>query len=243
MTQSHSAASAVELIATVSHELRQPLASIRGFTEMLLVHWRDFDDSDKQAMLREILQDSVRASRLMDDLLEMSRLEVGKLPLHMSECDMASVLHRSLRNVKTAYPDLDASVTVALPAGSLLRADPFRMEQVVTNIVENACKYATAGSVVIQVGKVEGPRGGCMEVSVSDGGPGIAPEDLPHVTEKFYRGSSGTKRGLGLGLWISRCIVEAHGGQMEVSSGPAGTTMKFLIPLQPVPTTGKLAGS
>lgn len=233
--------SEAELIAAVSHELRQPLSSIRGFTEMLLAHWADFGDADKLGMLREILQDSVRVGRLIDDLLETSRLDAGLLPLHMSETDVGRVVERAVRNVKSAYPDLHADVHVAAVLEEGVMADPFRLEQVLTNIVENACKYGSPEAVCIDVERVQRSDGWYAEISVIDKGPGIPEQDLPHVTEKFYRGVTAPRRGLGLGLWISRRIIEAHGGQMQVLSGPGGTTMKFTIPLQVSPATGKLA--
>lgn len=235
-----------DLVAAVSHELRQPLASIRGFTEMLLAHWADFADSDKVEMLGQVLHDAKRVGRLVDELLDVTRLESGQLVLHRSEVDIAELVAHVAADLKPAYPALELAVD--LPASfPRLAVDPFKFEQVLANVLENACKYGDPGTVRV-TGTVE-PSGGVV-LAVSDAGRGIRAEDLPHVTEKFYRAAgsaaardTGQPGGLGLGLWISKAIVEAHGGGLVAASAAGqGTTVRIAIPQQAGAGTGKLAG-
>ncbi len=227
-----------ELIAAVSHELRQPLVSIRGFTEMLVDHWADFTDEDKVGMLHQVLHDAKRVGRLIDDLLDVSRTGSGQFSLHGQPTDVAQLVGRALTDLEPSYPGLGA--TVEIPKNwPKVSVDPFRMEQVVINVVENACKYGDPGTVTVKV--VPGPEE--VAIEISDRGKEISPEDLSHVTDKFYRGACTEGEGLGLGLWISRMIVGAHGGRLTAQSGPSeGTRAQITIPLQDCPPTGKLAG-
>ncbi len=232
-----------ELIAAVSHELRQPLASIRGLTEMMLGHWADFTDDDKVRMLQGVLHDAQRVGRMIEELLDVSRLESGQLPLYRRATDVGAVAERVVSSLKLSYPDLEATVEVG-PRLPTVIVDPFKLEQVFGNIVENACKYGSPAGIRILVSHNRSPDAGEVEISVSDKGKGIAAEDLAHVTEKFYRGGEGKSNGLGLGLWISKEIVEAHGGQLVATSAlGAGTTVSFTIPLHADARTGKLAGT
>jgi hypothetical protein len=238
-----------DLVAAVSHELRQPLASIRGFTEMLLAHWADFPDADKVEMLGQILHDAKRVGRLVDELLEVTRLESGQLVLHPRGTDLGELVARVVANLKLSYPALRVSIEFPDPFPTVM-VDPFKLEQVLANVIENACKYGGPGTVRI-TGAVEPGPGGPVVLAISDSGRGISPDDLPHVTEKFFRaadvattGAGAQPGGLGLGLWISKGIVEAHGGQLLTTSiAGEGTTVSITIPLQAGAGTGKLSGS
>ncbi len=240
---SDGSASLGELIATVSHELRQPLATIRGLTEMMLGHWADFSDDDKVRMLQGVLQDAERVGRMIDELLDVSRLESGQLTLHPRATDIGPLAARVVNNLKLSYPELEATVAIS-PQFPTIIADPFKLEQVFANIVENACKYGSPVGIHIAATHNPAPGSAQVEISVSDKGEGIAVVDLPHVTERFYRGAEGKSSGLGLGLWISKEIVEAHGGELvAMSAVGTGTTVSFTIPLHQDPRTGKLAGT
>ena len=255
-----------EVIAVVGHELRRPLASIRGYTQMLLAHWEDFPEADKLAMLQEISHDAERAGQLMDDLMEVSRLEAGQVPLTMRQVDIRELVARVVSRLKVTYPVLEASVEIPAPLPPVV-ADPFRLEQVMGNIIENACQYGSPSTVRVTGGFRPSPlpgsggaapaggagrpgepaRGdaapGVVEIAISDKGDGISPEDLPHVTEKFYRSANAQPGGLGLGLWVSKSIVEAHGGELVASSvAGQGATVHFTIPLRRDGASGKLAG-
>jgi len=232
-----------ELIAAVSHELRQPLASIRGLTEMMLGHWADFSDDDKVQMLQGVLHDAERVGRLIDELLDVSRLEAGQLALQRRATDVGALAARVVNNLKLSYPDLEATVEIG-PRLPTIIVDPFKLEQVFANILENACKYGSPAGIHIAASHNPAPGAAVVEISVSDRGEGIAAEDLPHVTEKFYRRAEGKPSGLGLGLWISKEIVEAHGGELVATSvAGKGTTVSFTIPLHEDARTGKLAGT
>jgi signal transduction histidine kinase len=220
-----------ELIATISHELRQPLASIRGFTEMLIGHWADFTDDDKIEMLTEVLHDAVRVGRLVDELLDASRLEPGSLALHRRSTEISLVARRVVTNLKISYPELEASIDLGTGLPPVM-ADPFELERVFTNILENACRHGAAGVVSITGSLALSRQAAAVEVAIADQGPGIPGEELPHVTEKFFRGAGRDANGLGLGLWISRGIVEAHGGELVATSvAGQGTTVRFSIPV------------
>jgi signal transduction histidine kinase len=231
-----------ELLATVSHELRQPLASIRGLTEMLLGHWADFSDNDKTDMLREVHHNAARVGCLVDELLEASRSVARPPVLQRRETDMAALVARVARSLKISHPELEVSVEQS-PRLPKALVDPFKVEQVLANLLENAGQHGSAAGVQVAATLRSARGDDVVEISVSDKGNGIAPGDLPHITEKFFRAAKGRGDGLGLGLWISRQIVEAHGGELMASSVPGeGTTLRFTIPLHPRPAAGKLAG-
>jgi signal transduction histidine kinase len=231
-----------ELIAAVSHELRQPLASIRGLTEMLLGHWADFSDEDRAEMLREVLHDADRVGRLIDELLDFSRMESGQLRLRIMETDLGRIVARAMSNLALSFPGIKTAVEFP-PDLPTVMADPFKVEQVLFNILDNSCKHGSAGAVRVTVARKPKPPVDLVEIAVVDDGEGIASADLPHVTEKFFRATGGEPGGLGLGLWISREIVEAHGGELVTTSAPGqGTTVCFTIPLRESAGAGKLAG-
>jgi signal transduction histidine kinase len=228
---------------------------MRGFAEMLLSHWPDFSDQDKLDMLGEILHESKRVGRLVDELLDAARLDQGHIPLDLQPTDVGRVVARALRHLQPLYPGLDAHVDCP-PDLPLVVADPDRLGQVVANIVENACKHGSPAGIRVTARPVAepswpapgeaGPTGeeGWVELTISDVGPGIAPPDLPRVTEKFFRAAGPAASGLGLGLWISQGIVEAHGGRLLASSGEGGgTTVRVTMPLRGPARSGKLAGS
>jgi signal transduction histidine kinase len=229
-------------IAAVSHEVRQPLASVRGLTEMLLGRWAEFSDEDKTDMLTEVRHNAERVGRLIDELLEASRSGTSEPVLRRRETDIAALVARVGRDVRITHPELDLSLEcdTGLPP---VMVDAFKVEQVLANVLQNACQHGSPAGVRVAVVLQPVLRGDVVRVSVSDNGKGINRGDLRHVTEKFFRGPEGRQSGLGLGLWISKGIVEAHGGELVVSSVPgAGTTLCFTIPLQDGAAAGKLAG-
>jgi len=218
---------ASDLISTVSHEIRSPLTSVKGFTSTLLSKWERFSDDQKRVMLQTINYDADRVTRLLGDLLDVSRLEAGRLELKRQEIDLAAIatdavarlqLNAEEHRLKVSFPDGFPKIT----------ADPGRIEQVVINLVENAIKYATPGLVLIS-GENAGDD---IVVRVADEGEGIDPDHLPNIFLKFYRRGSGERRtGTGLGLYICRGIVQAHGGELTVErSDPAGTVFAFRLP-------------
>jgi signal transduction histidine kinase len=221
------AAGAIEVVSTVSHELRSPLTSVKGYTSLLLNRWDRLGEEDKRMMLAQVHHDADRVTRLVTELLDISRLESGRLSLRRQRVDVPALAASILDKVRLEYPDLDA--VTSWPDGlAAAWADPDKVEQVLTNLVENACKYASPEGLVV----AGGADGVMVWVSVSDRGEGIPAADLPQVFTKFFRRSEGRPTGSGLGLWISRGLVEAHGGQLSATSVPGeGSTFRFTLPV------------
>ena len=222
---------AMEIIATVSHELRSPLTSIKGFTSLLLSRWDGIADDRKKEMLEQVRHDADRVTRMLTELLDISRLEAGRLSLRVRPIDLRALAVSVVEKVALVEADLEATVTFPdeLPE---VDADGDKVEQVLTNLVENAAKYASPQGLRIDGAVTDGG----VAVSVSDRGPGIPAEDLPRVFERFFRREEGRPTGTGLGLWISRGLVEAHGGTLTATSTEGeGSTFCFTIPVAPTP--------
>lgn len=217
----------IEIISTVSHELRSPLTSVKGYTSLLLHRWDRLRDEQKRMMLEAVHHDADRVTRLVTELLDISRLETGRLVLRRQLVDLAELASSVVDKVSMSYPELDADVSFAADVPRVF-ADPDKIEQVLTNLVENACKYASPLDVRIQ-GRVDGDE---VSVAVRDRGEGISAEDLPRVFTRFFRRSDARPSGSGLGLWISRGLVESHGGRLSADSHPPdGATFRFTLPL------------
>lgn len=217
----------IEIVSTVSHELRSPLTSVKGYTTLLLHRWDRLRDDQKRMMLEAVHHDAERVTRLVTELLDISRLETGRLVLRRQLVDLATLATSVVERVRASYPDLEATVAFAenVPRVS---ADPDKIEQVLTNLVENACKYGSPVGVRIG-GSV---RGAEVAVVVRDQGEGISAEDLPRVFTRFFRRSEQRPSGSGLGLWISRGLVESHGGHLSAESKPpGGAAFCFTLPL------------
>ena len=217
------------LIATVSHELRTPLGSIKGYASTLLQDDVEWDAVSVRHFVQVISDEADRLTQLVDDLLDMSRIEAGTLRLHQTEQTLSDVVARALAQVK----DPGAHVIRTELAADLppLRIDAGRIEVVVRNLVENAVKYSPPGSAVrIQAAR----RDGAVQVTVSDEGPGVAPEHRNRIFDRFYRADDGYTRasgGAGLGLAICKGIVEAHGGAIWLETSKAGAVFAFTLPI------------
>ena len=219
--------SGMEIVSTVSHELRSPLTSVKGYTSLLINRWDRLRDDQKQMMLEQVNHDADRVTRLITELLDISRLETGRLRLRRQLVDLPRLAATVVEKVRLEYPELEA--TVEFPDGfPKVYADPDKVEQVLTNLVENACKYGSPHGL-----RIEGSLGHeSVSVAVSDLGDGIPPEDIPKVFTKFFRRSEGRPTGSGLGLWISRGLVESHGGDLTAESNlGTGSTFTFTLPL------------
>jgi signal transduction histidine kinase len=219
----------IELISMVSHELRGPITAVKSYSGMLQDRWDRLDDDAKLMMLRQVGHEADRVFRMVTELLDVSRLQLGRIQLRPEPVDLARMVGSTVEAVAMEWPTLVATVSFDddVPA---VEADRDKVRQVLTNLVENACKYGEAGRLDIR-GVVDG---GAVRLSVRDHGPGIAEADLSHVFERFFRGDQAQPTGIGLGLWISRGLVEAHGGVMEVESQVGvGTTLSFTLPIAP----------
>jgi two-component system sensor histidine kinase ResE len=216
------------LVSTVSHELRSPLTAIKGYTDTLLQSG-PWDASTEREFLEIVAQSAEKLSNLVDNLLDAAKLEAGVLHLEPEPVRVERIAERVVaqRRPLTADHALRVETEPDLP---LAYADPARVEQVICNLVENAIKYSPAGGpITVRVGS-----GDALTVSVTDRGGGIASEHLPHLFERFYRVDNRLTRGargVGLGLFICKSLVEAHGGRIWVESRPgAGSTFAFTLP-------------
>jgi PAS domain S-box-containing protein len=216
-----------DLISTVAHELRSPLTSVKGFTATLLAKWERFNDEQKKVMLETVNADADRVTRLLADLLDVSRIDAGRLELHRQVVDLEAAVRKAFAGrVASGEPEsrFVLNVSGTLPE---MWVDPDKVDQVIGNLVENALKYG-AGTVTVTVtGTPEG-----AEVVVSDEGEGIPAEMLARVFTKFWRrGDGGRRSGTGLGLFITKGLVEAHGGEIAARrAASGGAEFRFTLP-------------
>jgi two-component system phosphate regulon sensor histidine kinase PhoR len=218
-----------ELTANVSHELRTPLTSIKGFAETLLGGAMR-DEATCRHFLEIIDKESNRLVKLVDDLLDLSRLENKRISLELSPVEVGEVIQETVARLRPLAGARDFDLRPAAPEVIAL-ADRDRLAQILTNLLDNAIKFTPDGGRIAVDWRT---ANGEVEVTVADSGQGIAEADLPHVFERFYkadRARAATPGGSGLGLAITRHIVEAHGGRIRVASTPgAGTTFTFTLP-------------
>jgi signal transduction histidine kinase len=223
-----------DLIAWAGHDLRTPLASVRAIVEALADDVVD-DPAERQRYLRTAQRDIQALSALIDDLFELTQLDTGGLKLEMCPASLADLVSDTLES----FSALAREQGVVLRGSAAPGVDPVTMDsskigRVLANLLSNALRHTPAGGAV----EVRAwPAGGEVFVSVQDTGPGISPEDLPHVFERFYRGEKSRSRasgGSGLGLAIAEGIVAAHGGRIwAVSAAGAGATLTFALPGSP----------
>jgi signal transduction histidine kinase len=221
--------SGIAIISTVSHELRSPLTSVKGYTSLMLSRWDRLKDEQKRTMLEQVHHDADRVTRLVTELLDISRLETGRLVLRRQMVDLPALAASVVGKVRIGIPELECTVRFDEDVPPVY-ADPDKVEQVLTNLVENAAKYGSSRSMEVR-GDVD-RLGKVVAVAVRDTGEGIPAEDLPRVFTKFFRRHHGRPTGTGLGLWISRGLVEAHGGHLTASSILGeGSTFRFTLPM------------
>ena len=216
-----------DLISTVAHELRSPLTSVKGFTATLLAKWERFNDDQKKVMLETVNADADRVTRLLADLLDVSRIDAGRLELHRQVVDLEHAVRKAFAGRVAAGEPESRFVLVRNGALPELWADPDKVDQVIGNLVENALKYGAGTVTVCVTGKPSG-----AEVVVSDEGEGIPKEMLGRVFTKFWRrGDGGRRSGTGLGLFIVKGLVEAHGGEITVGrAASGGAEFRFTLP-------------
>ncbi|HEY4706071.1 MAG TPA: ATP-binding protein [Thermodesulfobacteriota bacterium] len=219
-----------DFVANVSHELRTPLASIKGYSETLLDGGMD-DRETLREFLRVIDRHSTRMSRLIDDLLTLSRLESHQMTIVSAPVDLKELVHAIMTGFEKQARDKDITLSSTIPEG-LLKAlgDHDRLEQVLVNLLDNAIKYThSGGSVTVTVHKDRND----IRVDVKDTGIGIPADDIPRIFERFYRVDKARSRelgGTGLGLAIVKHIIQGHNGKLSVKSTPgAGSTFSFSI--------------
>ena len=210
-----------DLVATVAHELRSPLTGVKGFVQAMLNRWDKLNDEQKKLMLTTVSADSDRLSRLIAELLDVARIDTGRLQLYPRPCDAEVLVRRAVDSVAAGTSrEIDLVVADDVPR---VLADPDKLTQVVTNLVENAVRHGS-GAVHVHLGA--GPAGpesraaDGVELRVDDEGDGIPPEARRRVFTKFWTAGSGG--GSGLGLYIVSGLTRAHGGTVAILDAPGG---------------------
>ena len=222
-------ANSAALISTVAHELRSPLTSVKGFSSTLLRRWGRFTDDQKRLMLQTIEADADRVTRLITELLDISRIDAGRLQVRKQPVDVPGVIDRHIERFVASGHErarfrLEAPV-VDLPE---TWADPDRLDQILANLMENAVRHGE-GTVSLEVVPTTVGTDEAIAVTVSDEGEGISPEHYPLVFTRFWHGSR--RGGTGLGLYVVRGLVEAHGGEISVGRAPGGgAQFRFTLP-------------
>lgn len=228
-----------QFTADASHELRSPLAALRGSAEVALSRTRDI------AQLRQVIEESVehydRLIRIAEDLLLLARLDSGQAILRKEEMDLTQAVDDVTDLFAPLATERGLNLTFQRPESTFVHADPGRIRQVIANLLDNAIKYTPApGDIRVELTR----DNGSVCVLVQDSGIGIAPTDQARVFDRFYRAdrarSRGQRNGAGLGLAISRSIVEAHGGIITLTSDPStGTSVMFRLQTTNVATESR----
>jgi PAS domain S-box-containing protein len=217
-------------ISIISHELRTPVSLIKGYAETLRREDARWEADVVRDSLAVIEEEADRLAELIENLLDASRLQAGALRLNMGEVALDQLAQRMVEKFKTQTNKHEFRVEVPRDF-PIVNGDEARLTQVLSNLLSNAIKYSPGGGPIAVRGSATPKE---VVVSVSDQGPGIAEPDLPHVFDRFYRADSElTKRvkGTGLGLYLAKAVVEAHGGRIWVESPPGrGTTFSFALP-------------
>ncbi|AST98690.1 ATP-binding protein [Shouchella clausii] len=220
-----------DFIANVSHELRTPISMLQGYSEAM-VDGVTSSDEERKEVAQIIYDESLRMGRLVNELLDLARMEAGYIDLKREEVDLDSYLERITRKFASFARDYDVTVELARPGrGQVAVFDPDRIEQVLTNLIHNAIRHTDPGGLITVVHEQEEERD---TFAVVDTGRGIPEEDLPYVFERFYKADKARTRqhgGTGLGLAIAKHIIDAHQGKMTVHSRLGeGTTFRFTLP-------------
>jgi PAS domain S-box-containing protein len=220
--------SRADLVSTVAHELRSPLTSVKGFTATLLAKWTRFTDDQKLVMLETVNADADRVTRLITELLDVSRIEAGRIEVHRELVDVPSRA-RKLIGGRVAAGDAEDKFRIEV-RGELPETwlDADKIDQILGNLIENAVRHG-AGTVttVVEPTVIAGAPG--VAVSIRDQGPGVAPDQVLRVFRQFWRAKR--RGGAGLGLFIVKGLVEVHGGQIIAQQAPGGgAEFRFTMP-------------
>jgi signal transduction histidine kinase len=229
-----------EFLSVAAHELKTPMTSLRGYAQLL---GREFDkgevanpDRARRAAVTIQLQ-SDKLARLVGQLLDVSRIQSGKLAIECKESDLSELVRDLIEGARSQLKD--HTLVAHLPTELMVSVDPLRMEQVVTNLIDNAIKYSPEGGridVVLQAPTAANE----VQLKVRDRGLGVAPEHRAHIFDRFYQAHAGgpltSMAGMGLGLYISRQIVELHGGTIEATfPDEGGAEFVVSLPRPPLP--------
>ncbi|WP_096434818.1 ATP-binding protein [Alteribacter populi] len=220
-----------DFIANVSHELRTPISMLQGYSEAIIDDIAGSEE-EKKELAQVIYDESLRIGRLVNELLDLARMEAGHIQLNLDKVNISEFSHRVVRKFSGLAKEHDVKLQESIEQlDTILEIDPDRIEQVLTNLIDNAIRHTSEkGSVTLKVNSVE--QG--IKMDVEDTGSGIPEEDLPFVFERFYKADKARTRGhsgTGLGLSIAKNIVDAHNGKVSVHSKlNEGTTFTVLLP-------------
>ena len=202
-----------DLVATVAHELRSPLTGVRGFVTTLINRWESFNDEQKKLMLATVNNDAERLGRLITELLDVARLDTGRLPLYPRPVDIGALVARVIESSRIGTNrEFEVDVADDLPQ---VQADPDKLVQVVTNLVENAVRHGE-GMTSVTLDEDHG----MVRLVVDDEGDGIPEEIRKRVFTKFWK--YGQRGGTGLGMYIVNGLVEVHKGSLKIGDAPSG---------------------
>jgi signal transduction histidine kinase len=229
------------LISTVAHELRSPLTSVKGFSSTLLRRWDRFTDDQKRLMIETIEADADRVTRLITELLDVSRIDAGRLQIRPQPIDVPAVFEAHVARAVASGHDFERfrlDIADSLPE---VWADPDRLDQILSNLVENALRHGE-GTVTLAAAQAQhetraalmsrGHEGPGVDLVVSDEGNGIDPSQRELIFSRFWHGSS--RGSTGLGLYVVKGLVEAHGGQVVVETAPSGgAQFRLSLPSDP----------
>ena len=220
-----------DFVANISHELRTPLVTLQGYSEAIIDGITESDETTKE-FASIIYDESLRLARLVNDLLDLARIESGKETMHFTSFDIGDFLPRVMRKFNQMASEKEIRLQTDAPH-RLIEADGDRLEQVFTNLIGNAIAHTDSGEIRIEA--TEEADG--LRIQLTDTGHGIPKEDLPFVFERFYKAdkarTSGSKTGTGIGLAIVKNVVDAHHGKVSVSSTlGVGTTFEIFLPYE-----------
>lgn len=231
-----------DFISTISHELRTPLTSIKGWGETLTYGNQNNHDELTQKGLQVIVKEAGRLEGFVEELLDFSRLQSGRMKLRLAKTDILAELDETLftfreRAVREGY-DVRTSVPMVC---SVANADANRLKQVFMNILDNALKYSRPGSKIFVKAEFVKKQGkDFVQIAIADQGSGISKEDLPHIKEKFYKANM-TVRGSGIGLAVTNELITLHGGDLDIASEEGkGTLVTILLPVEQAPSEEEL---
>ena len=218
-----------DFLMNISHELKTPLTSIRGFSEAMLDGTID-DSAGIERSAKIINNESTRVLRLVEELLDLSRIESGQVSMRQEDVNVAELFTHIEEVFALRAEESGVALQVDAPATAHVRGDFDRLEQVLNNLLDNAFRHTPRGGH-IRLG-ARPVQQGLIQLTLSDTGKGIPPDDIPHLFERFYRATNGRNtKGYGLGLAITREIVRAHGGDIWANSDPGhGTSFVFTLP-------------
>jgi signal transduction histidine kinase len=207
-----------EFISIVSHELRTPVSGLLGFLQTALDHWEEMSDTDRRRAVSRAMSNASRLYSLSRDVLDSSSVEAGQLSYAMDLVNLQDAVTSAVTAAQDVYPD--NPIRFETPDRPIwVTGDPERIQQVVSNLLDNATKASPPeGRVDVSLAE----DGGRAVITVRDSGPGLSADDLDRAFEKFVRGRGRRTVGTGLGLYICRRIVEAHGGAIHAANAPDG---------------------